>query len=198
MNKSHKSKEDRILEAVLPLVPFHGWKKETVLRAARGLGYDKDDVKEAFPSGTWDLLRHFSDWIDRKMLEKLPLEPDIDSKIRDRIKDAVMVRFEVMLPYKEAVRLSRSFWMMPVQSLDRGKALWSTADKIWNWAGDDSQDYNFYTKRGSLSAIIAATIFAWFKDDSKDLSYTGEFLERRIDELLRVVRYVKFYKKRKA
>ncbi len=190
--------KDEILETALPLISLNGWKREIMWRAADQLGYAREAVKEAFPAGIWDLLRHFSDWTDRQMLDNLPKKPEDGSRVRDRIKTAVMVRFNILSPYKGAVQKSRIFWMASLRSVDSSKALWRTADKIWLWAGDTSQDYNRYTKRALLSVVIAATMPAWFHDQTEDLSFTRACLDKRIESLFRKVRHVMFYKKRSA
>ena len=48
-----------------------------------------------------------------------------------------------------------AFWVRPMRKFEGAKLVWKTADKIWNWAGDTSSDYNYYTKRALLSAVIA-------------------------------------------
>ena len=57
-------------------------------------------------------------------------------------------------------------------------------DAIWTALGDSSQDYNWYTKRFSLSAVYAATLLFWLGDDSADYHDTWDFLDRRIDNAM--------------
>jgi len=61
---------------------------------------------------------------------------------------------------------------------------WRTADVIWTWAGDTSDDYNKYTKRGLLSGVIASTMTYWLQDQSDDLVKTRDFLNNRIENVL--------------
>ncbi len=64
--------------------------------------------------------------------------------------------------------------------------VWQTADVIWNWAGDEAEDYNHYTKRILLSGVITATTVRWLNDKSENHHETHEFLDRRINNVLKL------------
>jgi ubiquinone biosynthesis protein COQ9 len=38
---------------------------------------------------------------------------------------------------------------------------WKVADMIWTAAGDASEDYNRYSKRGLLAAVLPAIVLYW-------------------------------------
>ena len=62
------------------------------------------------------------------------------------------------------------------------KGLWAAADAIWAALGDKSTDYNWYTKRMTLSAVLASTLAAWMGTD--DEAQVDEFLDRRIENVM--------------
>lgn len=186
MMNDNQNIPDRILISLLPDVPFDGWTWDGVKKAAIGAGFDADMAQAVFPNRVSDVLKHFSDWADRQMLEHLQEIQTQDMRIRERIQIAVMTRMNVLYPYKEAVRAGAGFWMRPTQKMAGGKILWKSADKIWNWAGDDATDYNHYTKRALLSGVIATTMMAWLQDESGDLKETENFLARRIENVLMI------------
>ncbi len=173
-----------ILEESLNDVIFDGWRWENIEKTCEKLGHQRSMAYALFPDRLNDVIRHFSTWADQKMLTSLSdINPD-DLRIRDRIKTATLHRFKILTPYKEAVRYSLGHWTHPVRTKTAGKSIWQTADTIWNWAGDDAQDYNHYTKRALLSSVIVSTSLAWLNNEKYDLDKTEEFLDRRIENVL--------------
>ena len=61
-----------------------------------------------------------------------------------------------------------------------------TVDKIWRAAGDRSTDFNFYTKRMLLGAVYTSTLLFWLDDSSYDNSATWKFLDRRINDVMKL------------
>ena len=64
--------------------------------------------------------------------------------------------------------------------------LWQAADTVWIAAGDTSTDYNRYTKRLLLIAVMKSTLSFWLNDTSVDYSATWAFLDRRINDVMRI------------
>jgi|TARA_R110002126_G_scaffold13118_7_gene57341 ubiquinone biosynthesis protein COQ9 len=178
--------KDQILEAALPDIVFDGWQDITIYRALDKIGHEKEVYKAAFPNGVASVIEHFSDWADRQMLRALESTNIEDMRVRDRIRRGVLTRLEVLEPHKEAVTGAMKYWSMPHRGLKAGKGLWHSADRIWLWAGDTSTDYNRYTKRGLLSAILASTTLTWLQDDSADHEKTNKHLDARIENIMQI------------
>lgn len=175
---------DDILEAALPHVAFDGWRWDGIEQAAAEKGYEHSMAQAVFPGKMKDVLEAFSDKADREMLEALK-ETDPESlKVRERVREALLKRFELLQPHKDAVRQSVLFWAVPTRKPRAGKIVWRTADRIWDWAGDTATDYNRYTKRGLLSGIIVSTTLAWLDDADPQMKRTQDFLDRRIDNVM--------------
>lgn len=176
--------KDEIITAALEHVVFDGWRWDAITRGAADAGYDAQQARAVFPAQLEGALVHFSDMADRWMLMRLEKLDTEDLRVRDRIRAGVLERFAALEPYKEAVHASVSYWSVPLRQGAAGKLVWSTADHIWDWAGDRSMDYNFYTKRGLLSGIIASTTMVWVQDDEPDLKKTTDFLDARIGNVM--------------
>lgn len=176
--------QDQILLRTLDDVPFDGWSLEVVENAAAQEGFEADTVRAVFPGDLGDALVHFSNYADRLMLEKLETLDKDSLRIRDRIRAGVMSRFEVLEPHKEAVRLSLPYWARPFAQMRGGKIVWRSADVIWNWAGDTSDDYNYYTKRTLLSGILMSSTPVWLGDSEPSLQKTRNFVDKRIENVM--------------
>lgn len=184
--KQPASLQDRILEAALPDVAFDGWDASLLSRAEKRLGLQAGAAEEAFPDGALGLVLHFSDWANRKMLEKIPEKKLESMRVRDKIAAGVQARLEVLAPHKQALSAALAFLAPPPRNLHLPRLVWRTADELWRRAGDTSTDYNHYTKRILLSGVLTSTTLYWLNDSSAGQAKTWEFLSRRIDNVLKV------------
>lgn len=175
-----------ILAAALRHVPFDGWTWETVIAAAVEAGHDAGMAQAVFPERLTGVLDAFSAWADDRMMDALAGVDPQSMRTRDRVEIALTRRFEVLQPYKDSVRQAAAYWAMPLRKMRALQVVWRTSDRIWDWAGDTAEDYNRYTKRGLLSAIMAATMLVWLDDRSPDMAPTREFLCRRIDNVMQI------------
>ena len=190
--------QDRLLEAALPNVPFDGWSPLLLETAARACKVKDDDLDTLFPNSVCSLICHFSAWADQKTQKALDKKNMSDLRIRDRIALCVMTRLEILDPHKQAVSLALSFMARPDRQGVMAKNIWRTADLFWQMAGDTTTDYNRYTKRLLLSAVITTTTLYWLNDNSPGNSETRAFLDRRIDNVLTVGKRLSFLTGKKA
>lgn len=176
--------KDKITEAFVENAVFDGLDWHAVLLAAEQAGYQKEMAVAVFPEKLESVMVHFSGMTDRQMLSALADVDTEDMRIRDRITLAVQKRLEILAPHKEAVKLMAVYWNVPPRQFLASRLVWRTADHIWNWAGDTSKDYNFYTKRALLSAVLTSTMIAWMGEDGDDLEIPFAFLDRRIENVM--------------
>lgn len=179
---------DEILEATLPNVIFDGWSTQSLRDGVSMAGYDSDTAFRAFPGGIPELVDHFSSWADRRMLEELE-KHDLDAmRVRDRITLAIRARLEVLEPHEDAVRRALTFLALPNHTAQGARMVYRTVDAMWYAAGDTATDFNYYTKRGLLAAVLTSTTLYWLNDQSEDKRDTWAFLDRRIADVMRVGR----------
>lgn len=177
---------DAIIVSALPHVPFDGWSEAALAQAARNAGYDPGMARAVFPGGVAEALDHFSDWADRRMLERLAGTDPGSLRVRDRVRAAVEARLEILRPHREAVRRALVWRAVPPRGAGAARAVWRTADRIWNWAGDTATDYNRYTKRGLLCGILASATLYWLNDETPDMQATRTYVDRRIETVLKL------------
>ncbi|MGB0922534.1 MAG: COQ9 family protein [Alphaproteobacteria bacterium] len=175
-----------VLQAALPHVPFDGWTDGLFVLAAEELNEDAAMLRLAFPSGAMDLIEYHSRDADRRMIEALARVDPVDMSIRARIASAIRTRLELLEKEKEAVRRAVAYEAIPVHSPSGVKLAAETCDLIWRWAGDRSNDYNFYTKRLMLGGVYGSVLLFWLGDASEGHSETWGFLDRRIENVMQV------------
>ncbi len=164
---------------------FDGWTEQAVASSAGQLGIDLALARLAFPKDQAGMIDAYIAAVDAAMTAHFTPELVSSLKIRERIRELVWFRLQAMGPAREAVRSALAILAMP-QNAVRGLSIgWRSADLMWRLAGDNSTDFNHYTKRLTLSALYAATLLAWLDDQSEGWMETSAFLDRRIGDVMR-------------
>lgn len=175
----------KVLAAALPHVAFDGWSDRTLAAAVEEAGVDPGLSRLAFPRGGVDLALAWHNERDAALARDLDAADLLGLRFRDRVAYAVMHRLELVADDREAVRRGAALFALPHHAADGARAIWHTADTIWTALGDESRDYNWYTKRVTLSAVYSSALLYWLGDSSPDASATREFVGRRIGDVMK-------------
>ena len=185
-DESLREQRQKILSRVLDFVPHDGWTEKSLLKGIQDSGIEREELYRIFPSGVSDIIEFWSLEIDKEMalaLEKMNLK---ELKIRERIFTSVKWRLMALESDKESLRRALLHLGQPNNMILGMKCLYRTVDEIWFVSGDTSTDFNFYSKRGLLAAVYSSTILFWLDDKSDDCKETWSFLNRRIDDVLKI------------
>ena len=175
--------KQRLLQAALNHVTFDGWSDATLTAAIADTGTAPALARALYPRGGIDLALAYHAQGDAQLLEAIGKIDLTTLRYRDRIAAAVKLRLQNA--DRELVRRAAALFALPQHAAAGTKAIWHTADTIWTALGDTSRDLNWYTKRATLSAVYAATLLFWLGDDSPDHAATWDFLDRRIENVMR-------------
>jgi len=176
---------DLVLDHAMPHVPFDGWSASLFREAVAQSGVDPAFAKLAFPRGPVDLAAEAHRRDDRRFMDEMEAASEV-LRMRERIAKAVRTRLELAGQNEEAVRRAAALFALPHNAAEGARLTWGTADAIWRSVGDSSTDYNWYTKRLTLSGVYSATLLYWFGDSSLDKEATWRFLDRRIEDVMRI------------
>jgi ubiquinone biosynthesis protein COQ9 len=190
-----ENSKNKILDAFLRDAAFDGWTDDTLARAAKKTG---SDTSRLFPRGLTDVALAFSHRADNIMLTGMTDKKMAKMKVREKIALGVRLRLEGLTPHREAFRHCLTYMAMPPRSLLLPKMVWTTADHIWWEAGDNATDYNHYTKRILLSGVLSSVTLYWLNETSNGYAATWEFLDRRIDDVLKLGRTLSSFKRKSA
>ncbi len=188
MSRGDDALKDAVLAALLPAVPFDGWTRGPMREAAARVGIDTVALATIFPNGPPDAIAWFSHWTDRETLAALAARDLAGMRTAERVADGVRTRLAILLPHREAVRRSLALLAMPQNLALAARLLYDAVDTIWHAAGDRATDFNFYTKRGLLAGVYAATTLHWLDDRSAGTAASDEFLARRLAEVAAIPR----------
>ncbi len=176
------ARKDALLVVMLPDVPFDGWSWSAMRAAAHRIDMPDRELEALFPAGPAALVAWFSRWADRLTLETMASRPLDGLGTSDRIALGVKTRLALLAPHREAVRRGLALLALPRNAALGVRLLYDTVDALWHAAGDTATDFSFYTKRGILAGIYAATTLYWLDDRSEGFAATGAFLARRLAE----------------
>lgn len=175
----------RLIEAMLPHVPFDGWSDTARDAAADDARIDRDIAALALPDAP-SMADAYTARADALMTEAMAAAGVETMKIRARIRLALVTRLEQAAQDKEAVRRALAVMTMPANAALGFRTLWRTADAMWRAAGDTATDFNHYSKRVILGSVYSATLLYWLDDDSEDMAATRDFIDRRIDDVMKI------------
>ncbi len=185
MTTPYEETKDALLDAALLNVPFDGWSEATFRAAVREAGVDAALARAVCPRGAVDLALAYHKRGDLAMKERLKVTDMTGMKFREKIALAVRFRLEAA-DDREAVRRGTTLFSLPHRAADGAKAIWETVDLIWDTLGDTSDDFNWYSKRATLSGVYSATLLYWLGDDSPGHQATWSFLDRRIENVMQI------------
>ncbi|KAB1273336.1 Ubiquinone biosynthesis protein COQ9; mitochondrial [Camelus dromedarius] len=100
------------------------------------------------------------------------------------LRDAVETRLRMLIPYIEHWPRALSVLMLPHNIPSSLSLLTSMVDDMWHYAGDQSTDFNWYTRRAVLAGIYNTTELVMMQDSSPDFEETWRFLENRIKDAM--------------
>jgi ubiquinone biosynthesis protein COQ9 len=179
--------KQKILKEFLKTCAFDGWSKEALSKAAANCGIGENFLPLIFENGLLDLAEFYFESQNEKSAELLGgLE---GKKIRDKIRLSLYARFEVEKENKIALQRLINFYLNPKNftSLEAGprpafqalQACYKIADFIWQNIGDQSTDFNYYTKRVTLGKIIFRTVSIFLKDGD-----INNFIDAEIEKVM--------------
>ncbi|XP_014803417.1 PREDICTED: ubiquinone biosynthesis protein COQ9, mitochondrial [Calidris pugnax] len=188
--ESEEQLQHRILTAALEFVPEHGWTAEAIAEGAKTLGLSVA-AAGMFHSDGSELILHFVSQCNTKLSELLEQEQKLvqlgeaEKKPTDQfLRDAVQARLRMLIPYIDKWPQALSILLLPHNIPSSLNLLTSMIDDIWHYAGDQSTDFNWYTRRAVLTGIYNTTELVMMQDSSPDFEDTWRFLENRVADAM--------------
>lgn len=177
--------KEAVLDAALLHVPFDGWSEATLRAAIADSGAAPALARALFPRGGIDLAVAYHQRGDRLMREALAASDLSAMRFRDKVAHAVRLRLEAVGD-RELVRRGSTLFALPQHAAEGAKLIWGTADAVWVALGDTARDFNWYSKRATLSAVYGSTVLYWLGDESAGNQATWDFLDRRIGDVMQI------------
>ncbi|MEL6111451.1 MAG: COQ9 family protein [Pseudomonadota bacterium] len=182
----HETARRQVFDVLVKAVPFDGWTTLALREAAEDAGLSSSMIALIFPGGVRDAIDLFAEDADIAMLEAMTSDDFAQMKIREKVAFAIRARLNAIEPHKEAARRAAATLALPPYAATGARLVWRTADHIWAGLGDTSTDYNYYTKRATLSAVWTSAFTCWIGDESDNHTRTDDFIDQRIENVMQI------------
>ena len=179
-----KSKQEKLAKLFIQDVPKFGWSRETLLQCAKKQRISTSVLAKLFPSFEYDVLKFIIAQNNIQVEKNYNSFNNSRLKTRDKIKTILELKFDSNEYLKKALPEMLKFLLRPGNLLMSIKMLHENSDFIWNLAGDKSNDFSFYSKRGLLSMVYLATLIYWLNDKSTKGIGTKNFISKSVDGIV--------------
>ncbi|BDA41822.1 Ubiquinone biosynthesis protein COQ9, mitochondrial [Coccomyxa sp. Obi] len=177
----------RLLEAALGHVNAKGWSVAALQSGAEDLQLSRS-ASGMISSGAAGLVEYFVEECNQQLASELESRQEELARMRtpERVRMAVRMRLEMLIPYIDTWPQALGIQAHPAHMATAVRQRAELADDIWHACGDTSTDYKWYTKRGLLAAVYAATELYMITDYSPGYADTWRALDRRLADVKRL------------
>ena len=182
MNKTENKKKEDILKKAKKIVSIEGWSSK-IFSKLQKQNIEKKDLFYFFQEGYKDLLEYALHNINEKLETKLKKINLINFPINKRIKKILLLRFDILNEDKEFYKKTFNHLLLPTNNKISKKSLYNSVNTMWYLAGDNSTDFNFYTKRLILSGVYTNALFVFF---SKEMRFVEENIDKNLKRISKI------------
>ncbi|MBX9697370.1 MAG: COQ9 family protein [Alphaproteobacteria bacterium] len=152
-----------LMQQLLKNVSKAGWNAASLIESLNALGLPEMDAQLIMRGDPINLIQLFDDWINELVIESLSSENFEQLKVHEKIKCLLSLKFKALHPYKDAVQKGVYLFKKPSAVQQSLGMLIKTVNQMWYEAGDQSTDFNYYTKRATLSLVYMRVFINWLK-----------------------------------
>ncbi len=169
---------ERIISASLALAGERGWRDLSLGEIAAAAGVPLAELRKEFQSKA-QILAAFSRALDIAVIEKFPAPgPDV---ARDRLFDVLLTRFELMQPYKAAIRqILEDLRASPGEALGQMRPALKSQYWMLAAAGISGEGGTGLLRVQGLLSIYGRVFKIWLDDDDPGMARTMAALDRRL------------------
>ncbi|KAM9301963.1 ubiquinone biosynthesis protein COQ9, mitochondrial [Gastrophryne carolinensis] len=195
--ESEEQLQQRILAAALAFVPELGWSAEAIAEGAKSLELSVA-AAGMFQSSGSELVLHFISQSNAKLThmmeeehKRVQLGHAEKKATADFLQEVLEARLRMIAPVIGQWPQALGILLLPQNIPTSLKLLTAMVDDIWHYAGDQSTDVSWYTRRAVLAGIYNATELVMTQDSSPDFQDTWDFLQKRITDAMAMGHSVK-------
>ena len=192
-NNSDYKKKIKILELTKKIVSIDGW-SENVLEKLVNKNIDSSELAYYYPNGYKDILKFSLDEINNSLEKIISKTNIINLPLNKRIKKILMTRLEILNKDKKFFNKTFNHLILPQNTKILTKSLYKSVDTMWYLAGDNSTDFNFYTKRLILSGIYISSLLIYFNKNIEEAEINIDKSLKRISKLPKLKERFSFIK----
>ncbi|GER41719.1 ubiquinone biosynthesis protein COQ9 [Striga asiatica] len=177
-----QEEQARVLHASLRHVNTSGWSDAAMIAGARDVMVSPSIVG-SFPRKEAALVEYFMDDCLKRLIDIVDSREDLKNLLpSNRVAKLVRIRLEMQAPYISKWAHALSIQAQPPNIATSFKQRAMLVDEIWDAAGDESTDMDWYVKRTVLGGIYSTAELYMLSDNTPDFRDTWAFLDGRVKE----------------
>ena len=181
-NNSNNKIKSIILQKLKKIVSDEGW-SEKVLKQLLQNGVEKSDLVTYFQYDYKELLKYSLEELNNSLEKEINKINIINYSLNKRIKKILMLRFNILNNDKEFYKKTFYHLLIPSNNKIMKSSLYKSVDTMWYLAGDNSTDFNFYTKRLILAVIYVNALFVLF---NKNFDEVESNIDRNLKKISKI------------
>jgi len=168
----------RIIDAALRLAATKAWRDVSLHEIAQAANVTLVELSKEF-YGKLSIMAAFTKLVDEQVLVRARLVHGAEDSARDRVFDVIMTRFDVLQPYRAALKsILRDGGMAP------GPDTLGRMMRSQHWmlvaAGIPADGPAGRAREAALLSVYARTIREWLDDEDPGRAKTMAVLDRRL------------------
>ena len=203
-----KKIRNSILHKAKLIAAKKGWNENLFYEISKVSEYKCEEVKALFPKGYETMIQMYLDEINEIMIKKSQNIKLINLRVHERIRELIILRLKIMINEKKLISKTFLYLLLPNNYKFSIYNLYKTVDEIWFLAGDNSTDFNFYSKRAILASVYVRTMLHFINNESleatikilnKQLKHVSQIpkIKNKIFDVVRLIpnlsKFVKIY-----
>ncbi len=183
----------KILQLIKKIVSSDGW-SENITKKLVNKNINSEELLYYFPNGYKDMLKFSLDEINHSLIKKISKVNIINLPLSKRIKKILINRMQILNQDKMFFKKTFYHLLLPKNTKILKKSLYKSVDAMWYLAGDNSTDFNFYTKRITLAGIYINAIFIFFNKNIDEAEINIDKNLKRISKFPKIKERFSFIK----
>ena len=192
-NNSNNKIKSIILQKLKKIVSDEGW-SEKVLKQLLQNGVEKSDLVTFFQYDYKELLKYSLEELNKSLEKEINKINIINYSLNKRIKKILMLRFNILNNDKEFYKKTFYHLLIPSNNKIMKSSLYKSVDTMWYLAGDNSTDFNFYTKRLILAVIYINALFVLFNKNFDEVELNIDRNLKKISKIPKIKDRISFVK----
>ena len=168
----------RIIDAALRLAAAKPWRDVSLNEIAQSAGVTLVELSKEF-YGKLSIMAAFTKLVDEQVLARARLVHGADESARDRVFDVIMTRFDILQPYRAALKSIFHGGATP-PGLDTLGRMMRSQHWMLVAAGIPADGPAGRAREAALLSVYARTFQEWLTDEDVGRAKTMAVLDRRL------------------
>lgn len=174
----------KILHNSKKIIAEYGWNDNLFYQISKKSKYSISEINSIFPNGYAELIIMYLDEMNFRMTSESKKINLSKLRVHQRIRELIILRLKIMSKEKKLISKTLSSLFLPHNYKLASRRLYKAVDQMWFLAGDNSTDFNYYSKRSILSYIYVTILIHYINNDN--IEQTISLLDKKLKNVSKI------------